>query len=119
MKKEYVYLDYLDVCIILIRINELNLNSVIINNFVEYVKRKSVDIYLTPSIILKLNKNSGKYKISKKLYEYLIKKTKLNKDNIDDLDFYLKQIFEIEYNLLSDKEELRNNAIKALKTYIK
>ena len=123
MKNNYVYLNYYQVCMFLIRINEIkeynpNFNHAIIDNFVEYVKRRTVDIYLTPSIILKFNKNADKYKISNKLYNYLVKKTNVNVFDENELNNYLREIFEVEQELLSDREDLKDNVRKALKNYV-
>lgn len=116
-KKNYVYLSYSQVCILMLKINEIknmnpNRNYVIVNNFINYVQNRSVEIYLTPKILFKIDKYADKYKISKTLLEYLIKFTKIDLHDTQTYNSYLKIINNLELELLSDSEGFKNNVKK-------
>lgn len=122
-KKNYVYLSYSQVCILILKINEIknmnpNRNYVIVNSFINYVQNRSVEIYLTPKILFKIDKYADKYKISKTLLEYLIKFTKIDLYDKQTYNSYLKIINNLELELLSDSEEFKNNVKKSLRCYI-
>ena len=101
MEKDYVYLTYHQVMVLLYRIEELKkgspyFNDEIANSFVNLALTKAKEIALSSSIKLKLIPNANKTKLSKSLLNYMINLTGTDIFDEDTLEKYIPIIKEVE-----------------------
>lgn len=80
MKNESVYLTYLQVMIILHRLDEMHkdnqyFNDEISNSFKRYVLERSKEMALMPEFKLKILPGANKYVVSASMFNYLVRLT--------------------------------------------